>query len=446
MTTQLMNTLNNLFSQDSNAIMELKKYLHNKRTYDNEEYAQKFATKPIYKQFALKKQQLIYKPSNLIVLEDDAQKRKILDEMFSDDSNTFGKGINQFYKYACTKYIGIKRNDVKEYLQSKGEYQMTQNMAKRINKPIIADHVNDMWCIDLVDMNSLVKHNRGWRYIVVVVDVFSRHVFLSKLKHKEAADTTAALRGIINRNGIAPDHLLSDNGTEWLGDFQQFCTENNIKQHFTRSYSPEANGVVERMNKEIRKIMHAFFVRNHNKVWYNIIDKIGDNKNSSYNSSVGNAPADIWTAEKDEQRMLPTDAKYKARAELVKRGKRKLEQFKEEDNLQVGQLVRVKMSSIFANIRKLVKDKNTKQIVVSYTPELFVVNRVIIPRTGVLERKRYMLENEDGVLLSKNGKPQMFYASELLLYTGKDASDVDMDMDTALKLNGVTKNANDVDY
>eukprot|EP01040_Poterioochromonas_malhamensis_P021628 gene21628-26141_t len=177
--------------------MELKKYLHNKRTYDNEEYAQKFATKPIYKQNKKKKQQLIYKPSNLIVLEDDAQKRKILDEMFSDDSNTFGKGINHFYKYACTKYIGIKRNDVKEYLQSKGEYQMTQNMAKRINKPIIADHVNDMWCIDLVDMNSLVKHNRGWRYIVVVVDVFSRHVFLSKLKHKEAADTTAALRGII---------------------------------------------------------------------------------------------------------------------------------------------------------------------------------------------------------------------------------------------------------
>lgn len=441
-----MNTLNNLF-YDTDIIAEFKKYLHSPNTYEDKALARKFESKPIYKQFALKNNQLIYQPSNLVVLENDEQKQKVLRELFDNDANTVGKGINQFYKYACTKYIGIKRNDVRDFLQSNGTYQLSQNpTVHRTNKPIIAKYVNEMWCIDLVDMNDLVKQNKGWRYVMVVVDVFSRHVFLSKLKRKEASDTTAAFRGIINRNGVSPDHLLSDNGTEWLGDFEQFCTENHIKQHFTRSYSPEANGVTERMNKEIRKIMHAFFVRNHNKVWYDIIEEIGNNKNTAFNSSVGNAPVDIWSPEKDERRMLPTDARYKARAELVKKGKQKLEQFKEEDNLQVGQLVRVKMSSIFANIRKLVKDKNTKQIVVQYTPELFVVSRVIIPRTGVLERKRYMLENDDGVVLSKKGKSQMFYASELLLYTGKGAADVDMDMQTALRMNGVEANANDVDY
>jgi hypothetical protein len=49
-------------------------------------------------------------------------------------------------------------------------------------------------------------------------------------------------------------------------------------------------------------------------------------------------------------------------------------------------------------------------------------------------------------ILSKNGTEQLYYASELLHFNGEDASDVDIDMDMALKLNGVERNNNDVDY
>jgi IS30 family transposase len=100
---------------------------------------------------------------------------------------------------------------------------------------------------------------------------------LTKLKYKEAVNTRDALKEVIDTN-VKCKYLLSDNGKEWEGAFGQYCKDHSIKQLFTRSYSPEANGIVERANKEIRKIMRTFFVRNNNKVWYNILDKIQDNK------------------------------------------------------------------------------------------------------------------------------------------------------------------------
>jgi hypothetical protein len=447
----LMKTLNNIF-YDDDILIEFRKYLSNKKIYSNSKYLLKFKSEPFNKFILDNDDQIIYKPKKLIVIETDEQKEKVLETLFSDDTNTIGKGVVAFYKYVISKYIGITRTDVNQYLSTKGYFQMSQSITKRINKPIIARFPNQMWGIDLIDLNDYKSSNSNWRYIMTVVDIFSRKVFLNKLKLKEAINTATAFEEIINRLDVKPTYLLSDNGTEWLGEFSQMCEDNEIKQNFTRSYSPEANGVVERMNKEIRKIMKAFFIRNNNQVWYNILNKIEDNKNHAFNSTVKNTPNEIWTPDKEEVRNLPevftrNNPKLKAKLSLVKKAIEKIKKFKEEDNFKVGDIVRIKMSSIFANVRKLVKDGNTKQIVVNYTPELFIVRKVIVPRNKILERKRYVLENADGKVLSKNKTTQQFYASELLLFEGKDgATDIDIDMDMALNLNGVERNRNDVDY
>lgn len=448
--SKLMKTLNNIF-YDEEILKEFRKYLTNKNTYNNEKYYAKFQKQP-FNQFQLLNNEIVYKPMNLIVIENEKQKEEVLNKLFNDDTNSYGKGVVAFYKYVSTKYINITRDDINKYLSTKGFYQMSQSITKRINKPIISKYPNQMWGIDLIDMNEYIKSNMKWRYIMTVVDIFSRKVFLTKLKLKEAIQTRNSLEQLINNVGVSPNYLLSDNGNEWLGEFSEYCKDNDIKQIFTRSYSPEANGVVERMNKEIRKIIKAFFIRNGNQQWYDILDKVADNKNATFNSTVKNTPNTIWSPDKEDiPRTLPevfaeNNPKLKAKLSLIKRAIKKIEKFKEEDNYSVGEIVRVKMSSIFTNVRRLVKEGNTKQIVVTYTPELFIVNRVISPRNKLLERKRYLLENADGKILSKNGAVQQYYASELLRFDGKNADDINVDMNMALKLNKVERNKNDVDY
>jgi hypothetical protein len=90
------------------------------------------------------------------------------------------------------------------------------------------------------------------------------------------------------------------------------------------------------------------------------------------------------------------------------------------------------MAAMFSSVRAKIKAGNRKSIVVQYTPESYVVTRVIRPRDGGLTRWRYELGTEDGLQLKK-GKSEMaqFYASDLLHAEGFAG----MTNDTALKLN-----------
>jgi hypothetical protein len=135
-----------------------------------------------------------------------------------------------------------------------------------------------------------------------------------------------------------------------------------------------------------------------------------------------------------------------AKAHVLHRAMQQIQRFEHEDNYQVGDMVRVKMSSIFSNVRKLVKNNATKQIVVTYSPDVYRVQRVIIPRRGLLERKRYILVKENGVpIRTAKGQTKIFYASELIPATHATPP-AHVTMLQALKLNKVDANENDLQY
>ena len=122
-----------------------------------------------------------------------------------------------------------------------------------------------------------------------------------------------------------------------------------------------------------------------------------------------------------------------------------IQKFQKEDDYQVGDHVRLKMSSIFSNIRKLIKANETKQIAVTYSPIVYQIVKVITPRNGLLERKRYVLGKPNGdVVRSAKGAQKSFYASELQHVEGNN--DTHITIDDALKLNKVETNKYDLRY
>jgi hypothetical protein len=396
-----------------------------------------------YKDFALNEDdQLVYTPLNLIVIP-KSEVEDVLTKLYKDDVNMLAKGIRNVYKYVSSKFINITRKDIENFLLKQKDFQLTKNITKVVNKPIIERVPNNRWQVDNIDMSKYSKNNAGKKYIFNCVDVFSRKIWLRALKNLEAKTTTEAIKSIINEAGVKPSVIQCDNGIEFQGNFKEYLKKNGITQIFNNAYSPNENAIVERSNKEVRKIIRTLMLAENSFKWYNKLDQVQEHRNRGYNETIKVYPDQVWTADKTNKIDTKSD-KFKASINLAERAIKSIKKYRKLDNFKVDQKVRVKMSAIFNNIRKLLKEGNSKQIVVSYTPDVFSVEK-IIRGSGVLERKKYVLKNEEGNVVTKSdGKIKYFYASDLIPFN--DGEESNITMERALELNKVEPNQNDAIY
>jgi hypothetical protein len=442
--------LNNLFKDDDeiNLVIQYKTtgQIHTD-VKDQNHFMRKFA------RFVINQQgKLVYRPLNLEVIT-NSRINQILEEEYTNPE-VMGKSILTFHKYITSKYINIKRKHIKEFLENQNTYNITKPQTFRVNKPITSLYPNSLWAIDLIDMLYLSKSNYDYRYIINVVDVFSRKIWLEKIKFKTSKQIAESFRKIINRAGIQPDHLMMDNGTEFKGQFEDLCKELNIKIRHTRSYSPQANGIVETSNKAVRKLIRFLMVQNNTYRWSSFLDSIETNRNNTYNSSIKNTPNNIWTQTKEvidpninENTNAVTINKIKAQQNVVERFTRKKERYTDVyDNFDVGDIVRIKMATVFTNIRKMIKQTKTdKLIAVKYTPKLFVIATKTNPRTESLERRRYTLTDLNGEYVRlRNGTIKPFFGIDFQKVLPTE-TETTITTQRALDLNKIKPNKNDVD-
>lgn len=115
------------------------------------------------------------------------------------------------------------------------------------------------------------------------------------------------------------------------------------------------------------------------------------------------------------------------------------------DNFEVGDIVRIKMSAVFTNIRKMIKQKQIdKLIAVKFTPKLFVIATRTNPRTESLERRRYTLTTLNGEYVRlANGNIKPFFGIDLQKVSPTE-EETTITTQRGLDLNKITTNRNDV--
>jgi len=133
--------------------------------------------------FKVDNDKLIFTPLRLECVP-ESKKETILKEMYDDIAVSPGLGIVGFYNKITQLYLGIKRNDVRDFLGRQETYQITKSKRPSINKTIIAKHPNQRWQIDLLDVSTYSGHNRKRKYILTGIDVFSRFVFACGIVNK----------------------------------------------------------------------------------------------------------------------------------------------------------------------------------------------------------------------------------------------------------------------
>ena len=105
-------------------------------------------------------------------------------------------GVERLLRRARQLHVpGVTRKTVQEYLRSEQAYTLHKPARRRFtrNHTYVAG-IDAQWQADLADIQGIARQNGGMRYILTVIDVFSKFVWAIPVNSKDAKALTAAVK------------------------------------------------------------------------------------------------------------------------------------------------------------------------------------------------------------------------------------------------------------
>ena len=121
---------------------------------------------------------------------------------------------------------------------------------------------NEIWSADLVDMQAFSFLNKGFKYILTVIDVFSKYAWAVPINDKSAASVTKAFEKIISDR--IPKKLWVDEGKElYNATFKKLLDKHKIDMYST--FNEGKAVLIERFNRILKSIMWKYFTANNTR-------------------------------------------------------------------------------------------------------------------------------------------------------------------------------------
>ena len=152
--------------------------------------------------------------------------------------------------------------------------------------------IDGIWSLDILDLKDYgPKNNRGYRYVLVVIDNFSKFGWTVPLKNKNAQTIKDSFENILKSSKRKPNLIETDRGKEFYNNiFQDYLNKNNIKLYSRNS----SYGAVfaERFNRTIRDLLKKIVFEHGDGNWIDVLPTITKQYNNRIHSSTKLSPKD----------------------------------------------------------------------------------------------------------------------------------------------------------
>ena len=120
---------------------------------------------------------------------------------------------------------------------------------------IISSHIDEIWSIDLADMvDYKISNNKGFRYIFIIIDKFSKCLWSIPLKNKKSQTITNEFSNILTQSKRRPLKLESDRGSEFYNSIFQNFIKYKSMHHFSK-YTDKGPSIAERVIRTVRNLL-----------------------------------------------------------------------------------------------------------------------------------------------------------------------------------------------
>ena len=143
-------------------------------------------------------------------------------------------------------------------------------------------HIDDIWSLDILDLKDYgPENNRGYRYVLVIIDNFSKFGWTIPLKNKNAITIKDSFENILISSKRRPNFLEGDRDRGFYNNlFQDFLNKNNINLYSKKS----SYGAVfaKRFNRIIRDLLKKPVYEKGKGTWFDILPT----KTKQYNNRI----------------------------------------------------------------------------------------------------------------------------------------------------------------
>ena len=176
-----------------------------------------------------------------------------------------------------------------------------EQLANELHKPIIrkfekrkvySTFKDNIWGVDLADTQLLSKYNKGIRFLLCVIDIFSKYTWVVPLKDKKGISIVKAFQSILKQSNKKPNKIWVDNRSEFYNAcFKKWLGDNDIVMYSTHNEGTSV--VAERFIKMLKSKIYKYMTSISKNVYIDKLDDIVDAYNNTYHTTIKIKPIDV---------------------------------------------------------------------------------------------------------------------------------------------------------
>ena len=171
--------------------------------------------------------------------------------------------------------------------------ELHKPVIKKFNKRKVYSQFKDNICgVDLADMQSLSRKNKGIKYLLCTIDLLSKYAFVVPLNDKKGISIVNAFDKKIKQSKRRPNKIWVDQGSEFYkNNFKKWLSDNNIIMYST--YNESKSVVAERFIRTLKNKLYKHMTASGKNVYYDVLDDVVNKYNNTKYSTIKMKPIDV---------------------------------------------------------------------------------------------------------------------------------------------------------
>ena len=174
-------------------------------------------------------------------------------------------------------------------------------LAEELHKPVIKEFnkrkvysqfKDNIWGVDLADMQSLSRKNKGIKYLLCAIDLYSKYAFVIPLKDKKGISIVNAFNKITKQSNRKPNKIWVDQGGEFYNRvFKKWLSDKDIIVYST--YNEGKSVVAERFIRTLKNKLYKHMTATGKNVYYDVLDDVVNEYNNTKHNTIKMKPKDV---------------------------------------------------------------------------------------------------------------------------------------------------------